>query len=401
MNNDASSLSNDVTAAIDLAANKCREHLVAIRRDLHMHPELAFEEHRTAGAVAAELARLGIEHRAGVGRTGVVGVVKGGRPGPVLAIRADMDALSIHEETKLPFASTVPGKMHACGHDLHTATLLGVGSVLQELRQHLSGEVRLLFQPAEEVGGGAKAMIADGAMEGVSMALSLHNRPEIPVGRFGIVHGPANSASDTFEILVHGKSGHGARPYAAVDPIVAAAQLIGQLQTIVSRDIRALDSCVVTVGSIHAGDVHNVIPDRCVMKGTVRTRQAEARDTAEQGIRRICEGIAAGLRVRCDVSYRRGTPAIINDETMLQRTVAAIQAQIGDVADEYEPSLGGEDFAYMAEMVPAFRLLVGSSQAGRADKVHNSDYQPDEGCIGFGVRALVRTALDVQANPNR
>jgi amidohydrolase len=391
----SSTLSNDLKSAVDLAADRCRDRLVEIRRDLHMHPELAFEEHRTAGVVAAELARLGIEHRSGIGGTGVVGVIKGMRPGPVLAIRADMDALPIQEETGLPFASTVPGKMHACGHDLHTATLLGVGTVLQELRQHLAGEVRLLFQPAEEVGGGAKAMIADGAMDGVTMALSLHNRPEIPVGRFGIVHGPANSASDTFEIVVHGKSGHGARPYAAVDPIVAAAQLIGQLQTIVSRDVRALDSCVVTVGSIHAGDAHNVIPDRCVMKGTVRTRQAEARELAEKGIRRICEGIAAGLRVRCDVTYRHGTPAIINDDAMLQRTLAAIQAQIGDVADEYEPSLGGEDFSYMAQMAPAFRLLVGSSQPGRTDKVHNSDYQPDEDCIAFGVRALARTALDV------
>jgi amidohydrolase len=391
----SSTLGNDLKSAVDLAADRCRDRLVEIRRDLHMHPELAFEEHRTAGVVAAELVRLGIEHRSGIGGTGVVGVIKGARPGPVLAIRADMDALPIQEETGLPFASTVHGKMHACGHDLHTATLLGVGTVLQELRQRLAGEVRLLFQPAEEVGGGAKAMIADGAMDGVTMALSLHNRPEIPVGRFGIVHGPANSASDTFEIVVHGKSGHGARPYAAVDPIVAAAQLIGQLQTIISRDVRALESCVVTVGSIHAGNAHNVIPDRCAMKGTVRTRQAEARELAERGIRRICEGIAAGLRVQCEVTYRHGTPAIINDEAMLQRTLSAIQAQIGDVADEYEPSLGGEDFSYMAQMVPAFRLLVGSSQLGRTDKVHNSDYQPDEGCIAFGVRALARTALDV------
>lgn len=396
MGNTASAtLTNDLKSAVDLATEKCSARLVEIRRDLHRHPELAFEEQRTAGVVAAELARLGIEHRTGIGRTGVVGVIRGSRPGPVLAIRADMDALPIQEETGLPFASAIPGKMHACGHDLHTATLLGVGTVLQGLREHLAGEVRLIFQPAEEVVGGAKAMIADGAMEGVSMALSLHNRPEIPVGRFGIVHGPATSASDSFEIVVHGKSGHGARPYAAVDPIVAAAQLIGQLQTIVSRDVRALDACVVTVGSIHAGEAHNVIPDRCVMKGTVRTRQPEAREAAEQGIRRICEGIAAGLRVRCDVTYRHGTPALINDETMLQRTVAAIQAQIGDVADEYEPSLGGEDFAYMAQMVPAFRLLVGSSQPGRTDKVHNSNYQPDEGCIAFGVRALARTSLDL------
>ncbi|WP_338662440.1 M20 family metallopeptidase [Pararoseomonas sp. SCSIO 73927] len=388
---------NDIRSWLDEAVAQMEPRLIEIRRDLHAHPELAFEEVRTSGVVAAELARLGIEHRTGVGRTGVVGTIRGARPGPTVAIRADMDALPITERTGLPFASKEEGKMHACGHDLHTVTLLGIGAVLHRMRDRLSGDVRLIFQPAEEAIGGAREMIAEGAMDGVDMALSLHNRPEIPVGRFGIVHGAANSASDSFDITVHGKSGHGARPYAAVDPIVAAAQLVGQLQTIVSREVRALDSCVVTVGSIHAGEARNVIPDRCELKGTVRTRQPEARDAAEEGIRRICEGISAGLRVRCDLVYRRGTPPVMNEEGMLQRTVDAIHAQIGDVADEYEPSLGGEDFALMAAMVPAFRLLVGSSQPGRSDKVHSSDYEPDERCIGYGVRALARTVADILA----
>ena len=387
--------SNDLQALIQSAVEAIEPELIAVRRDLHAHPELAFEEVRTAGVVAAELTRLGIEHKTGVGRLGVVGTIRGGRPGPTLAIRADMDALPIEERTGLPFASTIPGKMHACGHDIHTTTLLGVGAVLARLAPRLAGTVRLIFQPAEEAIGGAKEMIADGAMDGVNMALGMHNRPEIPVGRFGIVHGPATAATDSFDITVHGKSGHGARPYAAVDPIVAAAQLIGQLQTIVSRDVRALDACVVTVGSLHAGAARNVIPDRCELKGTVRTRQAEARDAAEQGIRRICDGIATGLRVRCELDYRRGMGAVMNDEAMLQHTVAAIRAQCGDVADEFEASLGGEDFALMAEMVPAFRLLVGSSQPGRNDKVHSSDYQPDERCIGFGVQVLARTAADI------
>ncbi|WP_159996368.1 M20 family metallopeptidase [Roseomonas sp. 18066] len=388
---------NDLRAAIDAATAAIEPRLIALRRDIHAHPELAFEEVRTAGVVAAELSRLGIEHRAGIGRTGVVGTIRGARPGPILAIRADMDALPIQEQTGLAYASTIDGKMHACGHDIHTTTLLGVGAVLQQLSGQLAGTVRLIFQPAEEAIGGAREMIAEGVMEGVDMALSLHNRPEIAVGRYGIVHGPATAATDEFDIVLHGKSGHGARPYAAIDPIVAAAQLIGQLQTIVSRDVRALDACVVTVGAIHAGQARNVIPDRCELNGTVRSRQEAARDAAESGIKRICEGIAAGLRVRCDVSYRRGMPALMNDEAMLQRTVAAIRAQLGDVADEFEPSLGGEDFALMAAMVPAFRLLVGSSQPGRTDKVHNAHYQPDERCIGYGVRALARTAADILA----
>ena len=198
---------NDPQAAIAAHAAQIGPHLIAIRRDLHAHPELAFTETRTAGVVAAELARLGIPHRTGVGRTGVVGTIEGGAPGPVLAIRADMDALPITEQTGLPFASTTPGLMHACGHDLHTSTLLGVAAVLQRLAPQLRGSIRLLFQPAEEVGGGARAMMDEGVLDGVGMALGFHNHPDMAVGRFGYVRGAALASVDTFDITVHGQVG--------------------------------------------------------------------------------------------------------------------------------------------------------------------------------------------------
>ena len=386
---------NDVAALIAAIVGENEARFIDIRRRIHEYPEIAFEEVRTSALVAETLTGLGIEHRTGIGRTGVVGHIRCGRPGPTLLIRADMDALPMQEETGLPYASKIPNRMHACGHDLHTATLLAVGAVLKRMEDRLAGEVRLVFQPAEEAIGGAKEMIADGVMEGVDMALSLHNRPEIPVGRFGIVHGYANAAVDSFDITVLGKGGHAARPYAAIDPIVIAGQLIGQLQTIVSRNVRALDACVVTVGSIHAGEARNIIPDRCELKGTVRSRQPEARDAAEAGLRRLCEGTALSFGAGCELAYRRGTPPIFNDAGMLEHTLRAINAQIGDVAFDYEPSMGGEDFALFAEMAPSFRLLVGSSQPGRSDKVHNSDYQPDERSIAFGTLALARTAVDL------
>lgn len=387
--NDPQIAIRDATAAIEAG-------LIAIRRDIHAHPELGFEEVRTAGIVAAELARLGIAPQTGVGRTGVVGIIKGGRPGPTLAIRADMDALPIHEQTGLPFASQVDGKMHACGHDIHTSTLLGVAAVLQQMAPQLAGTVKLVFQPAEETLGGAAAMIDDGVLAGVDMALGFHNQPDMPVGAFGYVYGSCLAASDLFDITVRGVSGHAAHPYIAVDPIVAAANLVSQLQTVVSREVRPMQPAVVTVGAIHAGTVHNIIPDACVIRGTVRTLHKEARKTAEDAIRRLCAGIDAGLRTRCEIQYVHGVPPLVNDVGVLEATVAAVRRQFGeDAVTEGEASLGGEDFAFMAERVPSFQLRIGSAQAGRRDKLHNSNYQPDEACIGQGVQALTRAALDI------
>ena len=393
------SLANDPTTAIRDATQRIEPALIEIRRDIHAHPELGFEEIRTAGVVERELSRLGIAHQTGIGKTGVVGLIEGGRPGPVLAIRADMDALPIEEKTGLPFASTKAGLMHACGHDIHTTTLIGVAAVLKELAPRFAGTVKLVFQPAEEGIGGMQAMIADGVMDGpkIDLALGFHNQPEIPVGTFGFVHGACLAAADRFDIVVHGKSGHAAYPHHAVDPIVAAAMLVAQLQTVVSREVRPTHPAVVTVGAINGGTTYNIIPDACLIKGTVRALHAPARDAAENAIKRLAAGMLEGMRVTCDVDYRRGVPPLRNDDSVLEPTVAAVRQQFGDVISEFEPSLGGEDFALMADLVPAFQLRVGSSQPGRSDRLHNSAYQPDERCIGLGVQALSRAALELLA----
>jgi amidohydrolase len=395
----SSTRANDPTTAIRDVTRRIEPGLIEVRRDIHANPELGFEEVRTAGVVARELTRLGITHQTAIGRTGVVGVVNGGRPGPVLAIRADMDALPIEEKSGLPFASSHVGLMHACGHDIHTTTLLGVAAVLQELAPQIAGTVKLVFQPAEEGLGGMQAMIDDGVMDGpkVDLALGFHNHPDMPVGTFGFVHGACLAASDRFDIVVRGKSGHAAYPHTTVDPLIAAAMLVAQLQTIVSREVRPTLPAVVTVGAINGGTTYNIIPDSCEIKGTVRTLHPEARDAAEGAIKRMAAGMLEGMRVGCEVTYRRGVPPLRNDERVLQPAVSAVRKQFGDVISEFEPSLGGEDFALMADLVPAFQLRVGSSQPGRSDKLHNSAYQPDERCIGYGVQALSRAALELLA----
>jgi len=391
------SLANDPTTAIRDLTQRIAPRLIEIRRDIHAHPELGFEEVRTAGIVARELTRLGIPHQTQVGKTGVVGLIEGGRPGPVLAIRADMDALPIQETSGLPFASTYPGLMHACGHDIHTTTLLGVAEVLRGLAPQLAGTVKLVFQPAEEGIGGMRAMIADGVMDGpqVDMALAFHNHPDIPVGTFGFVRGAALAAADRFDIVLHGKSGHAAFPHTTVDPIVAAALLVAQLQTVVSREVPPTMPVVVTVGAIHGGTTYNIIPDSCAIKGIVRTLHPEARELAENAIKRLSAGMREGLRVTCEVDYRRGVPMLRNDDRVLDPTIAAVRKQFGDAITQGQASLGGEDFALMADLVPSFQLRIGSSQPGREDKLHNSAYQPDERCIGFGVQALARAALEL------
>ena len=224
-----------------------------------------------------------------------------------------------------------------------------------------------------------------------------HNHPDMPVGTFGFVHGACLAAADRFDIVVRGKSGHAAYPHTTVDPIVAAAMLVAQLQTVVSREVRPTLPAVVTVGAIQGGTTYNIIPDACLIKGTVRTLHPEARDAAEAAIKRLAAGMLEGMRVACDVDYRRGVPPLRNDDRVLEPAVAAVRKQFGDVIAEFEPSLGGEDFALMADRVPAFQLRVGSSQPGRNDRLHNSAYQPDERCIGFGVQALSRAALELLA----
>ncbi len=391
------SLSNDPTAAIHDLTAAIEAELIAIRRDIHAHPELAFEEVRTAGVVTRELTRLGIPHRTGIAKTGVVGLIEGGRPGPVLAIRGDMDALPITEKTGLPWASRVDGLMHACGHDLHTTTLLGVAEVLSRLAPQLAGTVKLVFQPAEETIGGMRAMLEEGLLDDpkIDFALGFHNSPDIPTGHFAYTPGPAMAAADAFEVVVHGVSGHGAHPHTAIDPVVGAAHIITQLQTVVSREVNPMLPAVVTVGAIHGGEAVNIIPDSVTFRGTVRSLHASVRDIAEAAIRRLCEGAEATLRVRCEVTYRRGVPALVNDARVLEPAVAAMRHQLGDVIEPIGPIMGAEDLAVLFERVPGFQLRVGSGAPGRTDRLHNSGYAPDEACIGFGVQALSRAALEI------
>jgi|YNPMSStandDraft_1061717.scaffolds.fasta_scaffold00263_7 amidohydrolase len=389
---------NDPESVVREELERIAPALVALRRELHRAPELAFEEHRTAARVAAELSRIGIPVRAGVGRTGVVGLIEGGRPGPTLLLRADMDALPIEEQTGLPFASEVAGKMHACGHDLHTATLLGAAEVLKRLAPGLAGRVLLVFQPAEEILEGAEAMIADGVLEDPKpdFALGFHNWPYQPVGTIGWVEGACQAASDAFDIVFRGRSGHAAHPHQAIDPVAGAALFIGQLQTLVSREVNPLSPAVVTVGHIQGGTVRNIIPDTVTLKGTVRTLEASARDAVEAGMRRLLAGIETGLRLPSDLAYARKVPPLVNDPLLLSRVVGTIRAAFGEASVvKGSPSMGAEDFACFAAAVPAAHLRIGAGAPGRNDSLHNSAYQPDEGAIAVGVEALARAALDL------
>jgi amidohydrolase len=372
-------------------------HLIALRRDIHAHPELGFDTHRTADVIAQELQRLGFEPQTGVGKTGVMLDIHGAESGPSLLLRADMDALPIEEKTGLPYASVWPGKMHACGHDLHTATLLGVAATLKELQPLLKGSVRLIFQPAEETTeSGAAAMIADGAADGQDMAITFHNRPELAVGNILLTRGASTASCDEFDVQVIGISGHAARPHAAADPIVATAYLITQLQTIISREMDPAQSAVLTVGHIEGGAIHNIIPDSCLFRGTVRARSAASRDHIEAAFRRVCAGVALSMNVKVEINYQRGVPPLLNDDRMVDLAEQSITRQFKQQPEVQQGrSFGAEDFSYFSDRVPACQIHIGSAQPGRNDHVHNSDYQPDEGCISVGAIALTRLTLDI------
>jgi amidohydrolase len=388
---------NDIGHRISSLIGEIEPRLIDIRRDLHAHPELGFDTTRTAKIVADELTAMGLVVRTGVGRSGVVAEIVGDRTGPCVILRADMDALPMDEMTGLPFASKEPGKMHACGHDLHTASLLGAAQILSSLAPHLHGTARLIFQPAEEiVDSGAAAMISDGAADGADFAIGFHNMPNLPAGTVQLTRGASTASSDEFKVVVRGVTGHAARPHQAADPIIAAAYILTQLQTVISRRMDPANSSVLTVGMINGGNTQNIIPETCTFEGTVRCRRAESRDVAESSFRNICNAAALAFSVGVEIDYIRGVPSVMNDDALVTCAAHALEQQFG-VAPlvEVGSDFGGEDFAYFSERMPAIHINIGSGQPGRSDRLHNSEYQPDESCVAKSAEAISRMAIEL------
>jgi amidohydrolase len=367
----------------------------AWRRDIHAHPELLYDTHRTAAFVADRLREFGCDEVAtGLGRTGVVGVIKG-RHGPaqgdtkVIGLRADMDALPIEEETNLPYASRTAGKMHACGHDGHTAMLLGAARYLAETR-NFAGNAVVIFQPAEEGGAGAAAMIKDGLMErfGIEQVYGMHNGPGIPVGSFAIRTGPIMAATDAVDIKIEGLGGHAARPHKCIDSVLVGAQLITALQSIVSRGVDPLDSAVISMCEFHAGNARNVIPQTAELHGTVRTLTAEVRKLVEKRVREVVAGVAQMTGAKIDLNYERGYPVVVNHGAQTEFATRAAKQVAGEAnVEEMPPLMGGEDFAYMLEARPGAFIFCGN---GDSAGLHHPAYNFNDEAIVYGTSYWVK-----------
>ena len=372
------------------------EYTQALRQDFHIHPELGFREFRTSGIVTRELEGLGLEVTKGIGKTGVVGLLEGAKPGPTLLLRFDMDALPITEETGAEYASKTPGVMHACGHDGHTAIGLTVAKMLHAHRDDLAGTIKFCFQPSEEGNngeevGGAEMMLRDGVLDSpkVDMSLSLHLWNEKPLGWLGIAGGPVMAGAEIFTVRITGKGGHGAIPQQTIDPVVAAAQIVSALQSIVSRNVAPMETVVVSVTTIHSGTAFNVIPQTAELTGTIRTFDLGVRQKVVQRFEQIARGVGEALGCQVDVEVKRMTPALINDEAIS----STVQSAARHVLSESDLDTGGyftmgaEDMAFMQEKIPGCYFFVGSN-----DKARHLDYGHHHPKFDFNEEALIRAS---------
>jgi len=366
----------------------------AWRRDIHEHPELLYDVHRTAGFVADRLKEFGCDEIVtGLGQTGVVGVIKGRRPAggdiKVIGLRADMDALPIEEATGLPYASKTPGKMHACGHDGHTAMLLGAARYLAETR-NFAGDAVVIFQPAEEGGAGAQAMINDGLMERfkIDQVYGMHNGPGLPVGSFAIRPGPLMAATDSIDITVEGRGGHAAQPHKCIDSLLVGAQLVTVLQQIVGRNIDPLESAVISICEFHAGNARNVIPQTAILRGTVRTLTPKVRELVERRVQEVVDGVALVTGAKIALTYIRGYPVTVNHAEQTETALRAAKEIAGEAnVHEMPPMMGAEDFSYMLEARPGAFIFCGN---GDSAGLHHPAYNFNDEAIVYGTSYFVK-----------
>jgi amidohydrolase len=398
-------------ARVAAAVDRILPGIVAIRHDLHRHPELSNREFRTSALVAEHLRGLGLEVRTGIAHTGVVAVLRGGRPGPTIAIRADMDALPVTEDTPYPFRSTVRteflgqevGVSHACGHDIHTAVQMGVASVLAGMRDDVPGTVLFVFQPAEEGAppgeeGGAKLMLQEGVFDGYrpEAILGLHAFAHMEVGRVGYTPGPAMAAADRFIITIRGRQAHGASPHLAIDPVVMAAQVVLAFQTIRSRTLSPFEPSVLTVGMIRGGERNNIIPATVELQGTVRTFDPAVQDLVERRMREILDGITHAGGGSYEIDYHRATPVTVNDRELARRLHPTLDRLMGATSVVDVPATAGaEDFSFFANTVPGFFYRLGTTAPGTVSGDHHTPtFMADDASIPIGMRVMTGLVLD-------
>jgi amidohydrolase len=368
--------------------------LIGRRRHFHAEPELAFEEVETARVIADHLRGFGLEVSSGVGRTGVVGTLKGGRPGRSVLVRADMDGLPIEERSDLPYRSIHRGVMQACGHDVHLAIALTLAHLLAERKEELKGSVRFAFQPAEEVAGGALAMIEAGVLEGIDRVIGLHVWAGLTTGQVAVRPGSMWASADLFSLTIEGRGGHGAMPHLTVDAIVIAAQVVSALQTLVSRETSPLEPAVVTVGSFHAGSAANVVAGEVVIQGTLRAFDAALRRRLLERIAALAQGIASSMGGSATFSHISGAPPVVNDAAMAELVAAAAAEVVGaESVTPFERMMVGEDFAYFLEQRPGCFFLLGGAPQDGPRVHHTADFAIDEGCLPIGLEVMANAVL--------
>jgi len=381
-------------------AKKLKDEIVQYRRDFHRNPELGMEETRTSKIVADFLTSLGLEVQTGIANTGVVGLLRGSKDGPTVGLRADMDALPIKEQSGVEYSSTVDGKMHACGHDGHTAILMGAAKLLSQYKDKIEGNVKFIFQPAEEGPGGALPMIEEGVLENpkVSAMFGLHiNTTSGPAGQIEYGSGPRSAGTGTARIKIKGFGGHGAHPHKSVDAIMASAHVLTTLQTIISREIDPLEPVVITMGTINGGYRHNVIADEVNMTGTIRTLNEDIRKSMPERFDRIIKGVCESLRCEYELDYSLGIPSVVNDVDMTDIVKESAVKLLGEVnaIQVDKPSMGGEDFCYFSQAVPSsfFRLSARNEEKGCTYPGHHPKYNFDEESIRYGIAMFAQIVI--------